>query len=331
MITCALGPDNIGPLLCGTAEGAANSLDVAVYELGPSYVSVLKRAIKSGVRLRVLLDGGPVENLPAARALAESGAQVRLLSLPHAYLHWKFLIADSKTVALGTGNLIQADAPYEDALRMQSGFAGTREWWVRVPGNPALAAALEAGFESRFEQGRPPVGTLEAVAPAREHVGTPPVQVGVLDVEARDDQIELAVSGAGVFTQLEDTMAAARSRLWVTVPYIFTGGDRVRGLLAKVAGADAKDRRILLGEVPHSSDRHALSGLGAQIRVMNPSTNTRGHAKGAVVDRGVIVTSANWSEPGLSANDEAGVMVNSPPAAEYFAQAFERDWDLAEA
>jgi len=328
MLTCALGPDNVGPLLCELIGGAKESIDASVYELGPSYVSVLKRAIKAGVAVRVLLDAGPAENLPSARALGAAGAEVRVLTLPNSYVHWKVVVIDAHTVALGSGNLIQTDAPYEKSLRRAAGFKGTREWWVCVRDYAELAATLAEKFTQWFVKGRVAIGSLETSGIAAQAVGLPPLQVPALDVKEVHD-IDLATSGSGVLSQLEAGISDARQRLWVTAPYVFAAGDKVKGLLGKLSESQAQDKRLLLGETPHRSDLHTLSDRGIEIRVMNPKTDTRGHAKGAIFDDAVMVSSANWSEPGLSTNLEAGLVIKSEAAAEYFGAAFSRDWDLA--
>jgi phosphatidylserine/phosphatidylglycerophosphate/cardiolipin synthase-like enzyme len=330
MLTCALGPDNLGPLLCELIEGAKESIDASVYELGPSYVSVLKRAVKAGVAVRVLLDAGPSENLPSARALAAAGADVRVLTLPKSFVHWKFLVVDGQTVALGSGNLVQSGAPYEKSLRRDTRFKGTREWWLGVRENPELAKTLSQSFSQWFSKGRVAIGSLETDRAAAAAVGLPPLQVPPLDIKGVSD-LDLATSGSGVLAQLEAGIAGAEQRLWVTTPYMFAAGDKVKGLLRKISESGVPDRRVLLGEMPHRSDMHALAGLDVEIRVMNPKNNTRGHAKGAIFDSVVVVSSANWNEPGLSTNLEAALMVKVEAAAEYFAAAFERDWDLAEA
>jgi phosphatidylserine/phosphatidylglycerophosphate/cardiolipin synthase-like enzyme len=59
--------------------------------------------------------------------------------------------------------------------------------------------------------------------------------------------------------------------------------------------------------------------------------NTRGHAKGLISGDTVTVSSANWSEPGLSTNAEASLRIDQASATEYFAESFDRDWNLADA
>jgi phosphatidylserine/phosphatidylglycerophosphate/cardiolipin synthase-like enzyme len=69
--------------------------------------------------------------------------------------------------------------------------------------------------------------------------------------------------------------------------------------------------------------------LGVEVRFMNPLRSTVGHAKGLVADGAVVVSSANWSGPGLGASFEAALDIDDQRAAEYFAGAWARDWTTA--
>ncbi len=135
-LTCALGPDSAGTLLHRFIEAPANTLDVAVYEVGPGYGWMFPRAVEQGVRVRLLLDGhggasrGCLEEL---RRAEERGIHVPCRMRRHDGLreaHWKLIVADTDRLALGTGNLIVRDAPADHHGRLPpdcSPLVGTRE------------------------------------------------------------------------------------------------------------------------------------------------------------------------------------------------------------
>src|SRR5438270_6375361 len=105
-LTCALGPDSAGDLLAGIIGGASDALDLAVYEVGPSYAGPLAAAASRGVRVRLLVDGHAGANAASARLLAGCGAEVRVWARRPAEAHWKLLVAGDATLAVGSGNLI---------------------------------------------------------------------------------------------------------------------------------------------------------------------------------------------------------------------------------
>src|SRR4029077_20176588 len=99
---------------------------------------------------------------------------------------------------LGSGNLIQTDAPYEKSLRTAIGFKGTREWWVCVRDHAPLAKTLGKGFAQSSDNGRPAIGALDTAAITPAGVGVPPVQVDMLEVDIPNSDVELATTGSGV-------------------------------------------------------------------------------------------------------------------------------------
>ncbi|MGH7723528.1 MAG: phospholipase D-like domain-containing protein [Candidatus Dormibacteria bacterium] len=341
-LTCALGPDAAGTLLHRFMESAETRLDVAVYEAGPSYGWLFPRAVERGVRVRLLLDGhgganqGCFEELRSAR---RRGVVVpcrvrRRHGLREA--HWKLIVADGDRLAVGTGNLIARDAPADRHGRLPPDappLAGTREWWAFVDGAPTLAAAARARITAVWREAAPPppVWAVERVLEAPP-VGSPKPAVPPLQVEVSPRRLQLAGDAREVLTVIEAMLEGPTRRCLVTVPYIHTWAHEVRPLLERLAelrhgGADV---RVLLGAIPAGGDVATLRDRGVPARVMDPLRCTTGHAKGLVVDRSVLVMSSNWSAGGLGASLEAGLRIDHAAATAYFADAFERDWTVAE-
>lgn len=327
-LVCALGPDTAGDVLAGILDGASGDLDVAVYEVGPSYAGLLAAAAGRGARVRLLLDGHAGANATTARRLAGSGVEVRVWAhRPAAEAHWKLLRSGPGAVAVGSGNMIARDAPHDPA-----GRPGTREWWIAVDGAPGLAARAHAAIDAAWAgAGEVPATWRGAAAAEAPPVGVPSPLVPALELGVDATALELVTGGAAVAALLVARLAATRSRALCTVPYVHPGVRGVARLLDALEAAAARgaDARVLLGGVPDPADLAALRDRRAEVRVMDPVRSTTGHAKGAVVDGAVIAGSANWSGAGLGANLEAALAVDHPDAAAYYASAFERDWGVA--
>ena len=341
-LTCALGPDSAGTLLHRFLEGATERLDAAVYEAGPSYAWAFPRAVERGVRVRLLLDGHGGANtgcLEELRAAAARGVVVpcrvhRRDSGREA--HWKLLVADGNRVAVGTGNLIERDAPADHHGRLPPAappHPGTREWWVFCDGAPTLAAGARARITPVWRESAapPPVWALEA-ASSPPPVNAPLPSVAPLDVELAPRNLRLVIHGAEVRRALEGVLARSERRCLVVVPYLHTWAHAVRPLIERMAelqrsGADV---RVLLGEEPAGGDAATLRERGVPARVMNPARCTTGHAKGMVADASVVVMSSNWSAAGLGVSIESALLIDNRVAAAYYAEAFERDWSSAD-
>lgn len=337
-ITCALGPDSAGTVLMRLLVRARRSIDVALYEVGPSYRWALIRAAERGVRVRLVLDSHVSDgNAATAQELVASGGLCRVAGVGADAAHGKLLIVDS-TVAVGTGNLIWRDAPRDHHLRVPPAsipLAGTREWWVTAARARGLRRAASDAFDAHWTTATPPPPSWAAAAAPADHrptvpaIGTPLPQVPPRVLSTCSHRLRLVIGGAAVGRTLATIVDAARRRVLVTVPYARPEAIAVREVLegmvrASVRGADCA---LLIGGVPDLTDASQLASLPFPVRRMDPARSTAGHAKGMVADGAVLVSSANWSAAGLGGNWEAGVRIDHPAAAAYYAAAWRRDWE----
>jgi len=334
-LTCALGPDNSGPLLAGLIASAAKRLDIAVYECGPYFAPMLAAAARRGVALELLLDGHAGANRTTALILAHHPEACRLVR--HAGMagegHWKLLAADEGVLAVGSGNLIKRDAPFGPA----GAAVGTREWWLLLDGAAALARQTRAAIAPVWAAATPagevwPRWAALALAPVVPPVHRPDVVVPPLQLSVATGRLHLVTGGTAVAAALRRRLRDAARRLLVTVPYVHPVAS-VSPLIDDLAAATRRglDVRLLLGD-RLAAGGVATAGLLARelsVRVMDETRSTVGHAKGLVADDAVVAGSANWSSAGLGANHEAALVVDDGDAAAYYAAAFDRDWATA--
>jgi phosphatidylserine/phosphatidylglycerophosphate/cardiolipin synthase-like enzyme len=291
---------------------------LAVYEVGEWYATLIAAAARRGVDVRVVVDGGDDHNSDATKLIQQAGVAVHVCGgQPEKRMHAKLLLIDDQ-VALGTGNLINRDAP-------ATGKPGTREWWVAVSGDHHLVDQAAQTFAGIWQ-----VSAAASIGPSLGAQDIPPVHVPDVEVapsqfEVSSDALSLLSSAQEVYEAIQLGVRSSTSRFWVTVPYVHGEVATVKAILngMDVITRRGVDVRLLLGESQAASQ---ISGHGFPVRVMDPSRSTTGHAKGVVADDVVIVSSCNWSLAGFTSNWEAGVAVRDHRAAEYFAQAFSRDW-----
>jgi phosphatidylserine/phosphatidylglycerophosphate/cardiolipin synthase-like enzyme len=349
-VTVLVGPDCLGSGLVSLLRSATGRLDVAVYEVGPSYARMLAEAAERGVAVRLLADDhtGPLNGTLRRLRSARGGDSVAVRvcgGRVGARAHWKLIVAGAAgsgeaAVAVGTGNLDERDAPYRGGRPAEPAdppLAGTRELWVIVEGHADLETAAEAAITSAWRTARRP-GEQEplAVPPHVPPVGDPGTHLAALRLDVSREAVQLAAGSARTgASALANALASARHRALVTVPYVHAGAPEVDGLLGALAGAAARDldARLLLGADPRGDPASAtparLARLGVTARVMDPLRTTTGHAKLAVVDDLLICGSSNWSHAGLAGNLEAQVAVRHPAAADWVAGVIDHDWRLS--
>ena len=337
-LICALGPDNAGSVLSDLIGRSRSTLDIAMYEVGPSYSWALAAAARRGCRVRLILDGHRADgNAGSAAVVALAGGEVRVLDRAIAAGHWKLLLVDGRQVAVGTGNLIWRDAPRHTRRRpLPAGqlLRGTREWWsvTDVPDAVDVAgAAIEAAWAAAGDTPR----SWQTQGHVRQDpgaVGAPAPQVEQLQLAADPGRVRLVVGGLAVAAALRTVIDRAHARVLLTAPYASSRVAAVRALLAaaRLARTRGADVRFLLGARPRAGDAAYLARAGVSARWMDPAASTRGHAKGLIADGTAVVSSANWSRAGFGANWEAALVMDSAAAAAYLAAAWERDWATAQ-
>lgn len=332
-LTCALGPDSAGSLLTELILSARERIDAAVYEVGPSYAGAFATVASRGAEVRLVLDAHPGANSGALRRLGTSRALTRTIGgRPGHEAHCKLLRVDADRIAIGSGNLIARDAPRNPVPPHQEGdvHAGTREWWALVEGVPRFAGAVTDVIDAAWREPAQPIAHV--VVPTRAPmVGVPRPMVAPLRVALAADALRMVVGGAHICDVLAQQIAAASARVHCTVPYAHCATAPVARLLDELDGAAARgcDVRLLLGAVPAAEDAAHLTTRDFGVRVMDPRRCTTGHAKGAVLDGVVMISSANWSAAGLGGNLEAALAVTDRAAADHFAAALGRDWAVS--
>jgi phosphatidylserine/phosphatidylglycerophosphate/cardiolipin synthase-like enzyme len=141
------------------------------------------------------------------------------------------------------------------------------------------------------------------------------------------------------FTVVRSLIEKAQTSVDVQQQYILAGGPRTEALLSLLEQRrNELTLRFMVSPAFRKTgarDNWELSvasldaaGLNGRLRALNLDFFTHLHNKGVIVDRRVVVVSStNWSENSITRAREAGVVVESPDVAEYFARVFDADWD----
>ncbi|HYM39311.1 MAG TPA: phospholipase D-like domain-containing protein [Thermoplasmata archaeon] len=343
--------DGRGPLLSFLAS-ADRTLEVAVYTLTSDAIgAVLADRARSGVRVRVLLEGAPVGGVDAdeqnvVNDLLAAGADVRFLrSGPdlvkrYRYLHAKYAVVDGDAVVISSENFGDSGFPVP-------GDPGNRGWSAVVE-DRALAEQLWQVFEEDFDPSR-----ADSVA------ATPMGGGGVSSPGGTLPWSPAAIAGArrvrlvvGPDTALDadgwlGLLATARDRIWIEAFYADDPwGDRPNPLLeaAFAAARRGVSVRLLFDGSNWSSEaevtgngqlaaqlneRARRDGVDLEARVLAPKGSIeRVHNKGMVVDgRAAFVSSLNWARGSATENREIGLVLEDPQVAARLEAAFLGDWE----
>lgn len=347
-----LSPDEgRGPLLSFLAS-ADRTLEVAVYTLTSAAIgSVLAEQARSGVRVRVLLEGAPVGGIDEDErdivdGLLAAGVEVRFLASVadavkrYRYLHAKYAIVDGDAIAVSSENFGDSGFP-------SLGSPGNRGWSVIVE-DRTLAGQLWEVFEDDFDPSR-----ADSVAAVPSGSGGTAWSGAVVPwspsptAGARRVKLIVGPDNSLAPDGWLNAIDAAQVRIRAEVFYADDPwGDAPNAILERMFAAARRgvSVRLLLdgsgwsseaevtGNTPladHLNERARQEGVDFEARVLAPAGSIeRVHNKGLLVDgRVALVSSLNWAHGSATENREIGLLVEDPDAAATLEAAFRDDWD----
>ncbi|MDN7013679.1 phospholipase [Methanoculleus sp. FWC-SCC3] len=349
-VTAFAAPDCSYEVFSAAVAEAEREILVNVYEFTDEKMAKdLISARERGIAVTVLLEGGPVGGVSAegravAGALNRSGIPVLSMTTTDAahakyrYDHAKYLIIDGSTVLLGSENFKPGGYP-------AAGLQGNRGWGVLLE-DTGLAAYFREVF--LFDAGGGDIVPLEGTAAELYTPWAPDYTVEFTPCRAEGARVTPVVSPDTSVLILE-LIEGAKESIAIEQAYITneTACD-FNPYLAAAINASRRDVsvRVLLDSVWFNTEGDAdndemvevinrlaaAEGLPLEARLADLEANNlnKVHNKGVIVDdRAVLVSSINWNANSPAFNREAGVIIEHPDIAAYYAAVFEDDWNAS--
>ncbi len=297
-------------------------------------VGALADAADRGVRVRVLVDAGPVGGVTHRqvrlldRLANTSGVDVRVYGTdgaPYAYHHAKYAVVDDRA-------LVTTENWEPGGL----GGAGNRGWGAVVAGE-RVAGELAAVF--RADAGRPAAVPWGEYRPRVDPVygavdrGSFPTRRAPERLRVESVRVLVAPDNAerGVVRAIE----GANRSVWVQQVSMERGpllsatvdaacrGAQVRVLLSGARYVREENERL----ARRLNDRADREGWDLAVRVAgDPGGFETIHTKGAVVDDRVVLGSLNWNDHSGARNREVVLVLSGAAVADYYRDALRSDW-----
>jgi hypothetical protein len=268
---------------------------------------------------------------------------------PTAY-HIKVAVRDSRSVWVSSGNWNNSNQPDIDPVTTpgDADEARTRDRdWHVVVDDPGLAATFEAFLVNDLAvaeahdvagSGHPPAEVTDPAPLVLPLAQTPPFATffpskAVTDVTRITPVL---TPDAGVYVDavtalIEGATTSLRMQFqYIELPRVSSA---VSAPLERLVGAIVArqragvDVRIIMSQYETAGFLEKLQAAGLDV-VHGVKLQSNVHNKGVVVDGArVLVSSQNWSSSGVSTNRDAGVILDSADAADYFSTIFDHDWE----
>ena len=342
-VTLFVSPDCSYEVITSVIDNAKDSLKIAVYEFeSPAFAEHVKDACVRGVKVTLLVEGGPVGGMSSAEKgvlnyLSEAGADVYTIEsqtkLParYRYHHAKYMIADDYVTIVLSENLGETGVP-------RTGTAGNRGWGVAVSDAEVAAYfanvfASDLGGYDIFPWQKTAAKLPEEDAGADAISVTRPLtieNVKITPVIAPDTSylIEEMLAGAGRSLDIEQAYIS---------PWPNGAQNGWLAIALEKAEAGVTLRVILDGMYYNTQDDADNDELVASLNRMDLPVSARLingnerilklHNKGVIADgHEVLISSVNWSYNSPVNNREAGLIIDDVRAAEYYTKVFDSDF-----
>ena len=355
-ITVAASPDAGWVVLSAFLAATKKTLTVGLYDCTSTHVTkALVSALGKTAKLNLVLDR-PVLN-PTANQFPETTVSTLSAALgtrlsfawaldgldhhaseeiyPTAY-HIKVAVRDSNTVWLSSGNWNNSNQPELSTADADWPSSRDRDWHVVIE-HAGLAGTFEKYIAHDLaiaqvnNKDAPPQGTLHAspkpgaaIPNATAHqTFTKKMKITPLLTPDLGDYINA----------IEALIGNTNQSLRMQFQYIHIGRNPPANFLALIQSVvDAQARHVDVKIIV----RDEGGDLAAQLDLLqqhgidvtgNVRTQVNVHNKGIVSDdKTVLVSSQNWSSEGVLQNRDAGVLLEDPDVAAYFAGIFDDDW-----
>jgi hypothetical protein len=364
IVHLSVSPDAGWPTLKAFLADTSESLSVGLYDFTSGHVLAAVKESLAGKRLALVLDH-PAKNPTADQTDAETVAELThtlgnrfdqawaltrmdkeatAWIYPTAY-HIKVAVRDHSAFWVSSGNWNNSNQPDIDPISNADDATAARhrdrDWHVVVE-QPELAKVFEqyilhdlslavAHNASPETPGPPlvPPGTGSSQTPAFNQFFPAKAISGTTKITP------LLTPDPGVYAGAVKTLiSAAEQTLYMQFQYIEPPKQTNATSQAFVdliqAVVDRQSRgvevKIIMSEFETAGYLEQLQSMGLDV-VNNVKIQNNVHNKGIIVDgKKVLVSSQNWSTDGTLYNRDAGVIIDSATAAQYFQEVFIHDW-----
>lgn len=354
-IQAGVSPDCTYRLVKAAIEAAQREICLYIYNASADHLLDLLRAAKiRGVRIRLMYDVSDTRG-DEAQKLAALGVELQVAPSSggrrvFTVCHQKFAVIDEAILLLGSANWAGTSIPLVTTPGLFK--KGNREWVVRIDHAP-VAQWFKALFVADWEIPALPISAamVSPVEALPVELFLPRLPGRVPDQIFDIKQVQLAqparvtpiISPNNYFDLARQLIISAQQSIDIEQQYILAarGRSKIEGLLKALAQRKSEVTiRIIVSPAYRkvgAMDNWELSqatlaayNLQDCLRAMNLTYYTHLHNKGLIVDRQkVVVSSTNWSENSITRAREAGVLIEAPEVAGYFAEVFDFDWRVA--
>ena len=360
-VTPFLFPDDGGVPIFDALDDANKTVFITMYQLSSKNIyAKLIELEKRGVDVTLLIDGGSLgwtgmnRDLGYMQELQNAGGEIRLIDATsydrYSYVHAKYCIIDSVKTIITSENWTNdnCNGSIIDASNIYTMSGKGNRGWGAIIESADYAAYMKDIFNNDYSTKYHDVRTLDDFI---KEENAKPTSPGIMIYTPPSHSKTFTSYTAKVTPMVSyDTsldaetyyMANAKYRLYteqqsLSSSYYENDGSllTVNGPLKSLVDASKKegmDVRFILSTGVDSDSKKTTNEI---VDMINSNTLVKSaamdkpylHNKGLICDDVTIVTSVNWTPTSFEKNRESGVIIHSKEVSDYFAAAYEKDFN----
>jgi phosphatidylserine/phosphatidylglycerophosphate/cardiolipin synthase-like enzyme len=339
-------------------RNAKKCIYLNVYEFTNGFLcDELINALLRNVTVNLYLEGSPVGGITdeekfILRRVHNYGGNIRFISgdrsnhvyRRYSFNHAKYLVIDNMTVIVESCNWAGTGIPRDPSF-------GNREWGVIIR-NEEVAGYFLNVFLDDWDMNRCDTYCFDDMNLVfhQDYTLEEKTCFGIYEPQFESETYTGNFTIVPIFSPdtsqraIIDMIDSAKDSIFVEQLYIYKNwADCVNPFVKQLVckSEEGVDVKVILNFNPFYNDTNKKCNLtknflekhGVEVKYVytNWSVFTNVHNKGLIVDnKSVMISSINWNENSVVNNREAGVIIENPEIACFYADVFLYDWNLKE-
>ena len=355
-ITTFVSPDCSFETIVSELRKATRSISCNIYEFtNPFLCDELIAALDRKVAVSVFLEGSPPGGINPKEyyllhQIQDHGGIVHFMVSDekdrvyarYGFDHAKYLVIDNQTVIVESCNWANTGVPKDPTY-------GNREWGMVIRNIDVATTFLQVFLEdsSPLRCDSRPLDRMNATIPLDFFLSKTVPHAGynsrfTAQTFSGTQTITPVFSPDTSEQLLCNAINTANKTIYIEQLYIYKDwGEQLSPLVERLINKSSQgvDVRVILDYNPDYANtiqqlndtKQYLEENGVHVKFISAvwSPFTTVHNKGMIVDNTtVLVSSINWNQQSVTLNREAGVLLENPAAATYYADVFLSDWNL---
>ncbi len=349
-VTAYVTPDFVNETLTRFLYSAKESIYIEIYQFNSPAILSLINDIKNSnpsIDIKLMLSehvvDGSSENIYTAWNLTQLGIPVRWTSDIFDFSHQKFIIIDNITTIVQAGNWAKLSVPLNDWIYQKyqnmywKNYKANREFNIAMTDTEVTGYYRDV-FDNDWSIGTEYNETIDGTGTVLEWGSLSfsyyPRVFNYSTEFTGDMKVTPIVSPDTSLEGILWCISSAKYTLDIEIPYTYNGTTAITQIVDAIIAAKERgvNVRIIADGTKEQNEELApeLAKHGIQMAWMDTRFFASIHNKAIIVDgQMILISSINWSETSVTANREAGVIIEHEGVAQWYQAVFDYDWGMA--